>query len=71
MAIVFCGTAVTDLYVHHWFVQLFIQSVNTEWLLTNSQEVGFRRKGKTWEKREVTWVSGIQSPSKLFNNPAR
>lgn len=28
-------------------------------------------KKKTWETREVTWVSGIQSPFKLFNNPAR
>nr|XP_035929850.1 uncharacterized protein LOC118524023 isoform X1 [Halichoerus grypus] len=34
------------------------------------KEVGFTGKRKAWERREVTWVSGLQSSSNLFNNPA-
>ena len=60
MTVVFCGTTVTGIYVHHWAIQLFTQSTLNDCLLSS-------RKWNLTERirlrREVTWVYGIQSLS--------
>ena len=61
IAVVFCVTAVTDLYVHHWSIQLFTQSTLNDYLLSSRK---WDLKEKVRLRREVSWVSGIQSPSK-------
>lgn len=60
MTVVFCGTTVTGIYVHHWSIQLFTQSTLNDCLLSSRK---WNLTEKIRPRREITWVFGIQSLS--------